>query len=462
MLKFFNKLIQPKSQNEDIKRREFIFNILLLGSIALTTIACLLIFIDKIKFGKSFTGLPIEIALLILIVFLFLYYLSRKGFFIISSYIFVGIYFFANTYFVYKWGIDLPQGLLFYTLIIIMSGILISTRFTFIITIVISSVMIILYYLKIKNIISPELYWKNYKEGIGEIIIYILTLSIITIVSWLSNREIERSLKRARQSEAELKQERDLLEAKVEQRTKELKQAQMEKMMQLYRFAEFGRLSSGMFHDLINPLTAVSLNLELVKKTCNTKIHNTKSYLARAISAAKRMEIFITAIRKQITRQKNNTIFSLTEETIQAIQILSYKARKSNVEINFSPICDIHTYGDSIKFSQLITNLISNALDAYDIVPPSTNKREVVIKITEKDGLINLIVQDWGCGITFKHLSKIFEPFFTTKGFDKGTGIGLSSSKDIVKKDFNGKMKVGSREGYGTIFIIKFPLKQTP
>ena len=48
------------------------------------------------------------------------------------------------------------------------------------------------------------------------------------------------------------------MEVKVEERTKELKKLQMEKMEQLYRFAEFGQLSSGLFHDLINPLTAIS------------------------------------------------------------------------------------------------------------------------------------------------------------------------------------------------------------
>jgi len=261
-------------------------------------------------------------------------------------------------------------------------------------------------------------------------------------------------LNRARKSEAELKQERDLLEVRVEERTKELKKMQMEKISQLYRFAEFGRLSTGLFHDLINPLTALSLNIEQVKNIPNRGIAKTESYLNRALEAAKRMENFIIAIRKQMSQRENKTLFSATEEINQAIQVLDYKARKADVRINFFSPVDVQIYGDEIKFNQIITNLITNAVDAYT---ENERKKEVVICLKEKNDIINLSVEDWGCGIAKEFIDKIFQPFFSTKSFKQGTGIGLSLVKTIVEKDFRGAIEVESEKDKGSKFTIKFP-----
>lgn len=447
---FYKKFIKPKSTDEDLKRREFILNVLLLCSIILFGIGLLIISYQFITW-LEFPGLSPVICLVIFLIFLTLYILSRKGFFILSSYIFIGVFFVLTISAVYIWGVDVPVGLLFYVLIIIMSGVLISARFAFVTTIISSLSIITVGYLQINNIVSPNLYWKVDLFRIVDIIATSIIFGIIATVSWLSNREIDKSLKRARKSEAELKQEKDLLEVKVEERTEEVKKVQMEKMTQLYRFAEFGRLSTGLFHDLVNPLTAVSLNIERIEGQPETK-----EYLDRAIKATKRMENFISAVRKQMSHQESKALFSLTKEIQQAIQILSYKARKADIKVTFSPNENIQMYGDPIKFSQIITNLINNAIDAYAKINQG-KKREIEINLKEKNGIINLSVEDWGCGISKEIINKIFQPFFTTKHTEQGTGIGLSLIKGIIEKDFHGNIKVESYENEGSKFIIKFP-----
>lgn len=238
---------------------------------------------------------------------------------------------------------------------------------------------------------------------------------------------------------------------------KELKKTQIEKISQLYRFAEFGRLSSGFFHDIVNPLTVISLNLNKIQKTEKKEIINAKSYLTKAISATKRIEDFLIIIKKQIAKQENKTQFLLFEEIKQAIQILSFKARKAKVRIYLLAAKDIGTYGNSIKFSQIITNLISNAIDSYEKI--NSNNQKIVIKLRKKEDQILLTVQDWGSGINPKIINKIFEPCFTTKNFNKGTGIGLYTTKNIVENDFNGDIEVKSEKEKGTKFSIKFPIK---
>lgn len=455
-LQFLYRLVQPRSKDEDLKRREFIFNVLLLGSILLSTVATLIVKIDSIVFGEAYVGVPPEILLIICLTFLALYFFSRAGFFIPVAYVLIGIYFASATYTVYTWGAEIPQGLLTYTLIIVMSGVLISTRFAFAVTLITSSTLIILAYLQVNRFIHPNLYWRSEMLNMGDMMAIVSTLGVIMIISWLFNREIEKALYRARSSEKALKKERDLLEIKVEERTRELRQAQLEKMTQLYRFAEFGRLASGLFHDLVNPLTDVSLNLEMLGT------QKTSLLLKRALSGIKRMESFVGVARKQIQKQKTKTNFSLTDEIDQSIQILTHKAREEGVEIHFPQTGNLEIYGNPLRFHQLATNLLSNSIDAYEKIKRGKGKRQVLVELKETDNIVHLTVQDWGCGIPQKHLGKIFDPFFTTKSVDKGTGLGLCICKDIVEKDFNGSINVESAQGKnkGTTFLVEFPIKQ--
>ena len=111
------------------------------------------------------------------------------------------------------------------------------------------------------------------------------------VIAWLSNREIEKSLKRARRSEAALKVERDALEITVEARTRQLREAQADQLSQLYRFAEFGQISSGLFHDLVNPLNAMSLNMEnILSIQDHATVSEMRERIERAMGSAKRME----------------------------------------------------------------------------------------------------------------------------------------------------------------------------
>ena len=456
----YKKLIKPKSANEDLKRREFILNIILLGSIALSTLCLWVVIFEAIKFGPGYEGISPLLALIIFSIFSTLYFLSRKGFFIISAYLLIAIYFVPVVYTTYTYGVSIPQGLLSYALIIIMSGILISSKFAFIMTFLSSSALLILAYLQNNLITRPNLYWRNEMADMNDALVFVITFCVIMIITWLSNREIEKSLNRARASERALTKERDLLEVRVDERTKELKKAQVERMEQLYRSAEFGRLSSGLFHDLVNPLTAVSLNLEQVKDIEGRELADTRTYLARAVSAVKQMGDFILAVRKQIAKQGNEANFSLTEGISQIIQLLSYRARKADVKIIFSPKENIQTFGDPIKFSQIVSNLVSNAIDAYEKIEQAGKRREVLIEASARNGIIWLIVQDWGRGIALEHINKLFEPFFTTKGADKGLGIGLPIAQNITEKDFKGSIGVKTRPGQGTIFIVKIPQKQ--
>lgn len=464
--KLYLLFIKPKSQKEDSERHEFILNIILLASIILLSVGSIISVIDLIFFNPithSNDSLSLIVIFSILFIFITLYILSRKKLFVLSSYILITIYFLLATYMIFLWGIELPAALLFYIMIIIISGILISTRSSFIMTLIIILTISIVNNFRIFGFIHPNLYWKEEIWGADDIITLFIIFLIIATVSWLSNREIEKSLKRARKSEAELKEERDMLEVRVENRTQELQKAQMEKMAQIYKFAEFGRLSGGLFHDLINPLNAVTLNIEKIKETgrLGGEFQEVESDLERTIKATNRMRDFINSVKRQIAHEDNPELFSMNQEVNEAIEVLKYRARKNNVEIIFKSKEEIQTLGSPTKFNQVMVNLINNAIDAY----LDTNKdiiREIKIDLAEENNTLIISVRDYGRGIPKDILDKIFEPFFTTKDFKQnkssGTGIGLSLTKRIIEKDFDGSIKVESEENKGAKFTIKFPL----
>jgi signal transduction histidine kinase len=84
--------------------------------------------------------------------------------------------------------------------------------------------------------------------------------------------------------------------------------------------------------------------------------------------------------------------------------------------------------------------------------------KHIIVESSLVDDEVILTFEDTGPGIEQKNLSKIFEPFFTTKEQGKGTGLGLWVSYGIVKS-FRGDIKVKSKSGKGTTFIINLPIE---
>ncbi len=457
----YRKIISPRSVNKDQARREFILNILLVWLALLSTIGFLINIIHPLLYPSSEGQSPLLTGVITFFLYTLLF-ISRKGKSMVTSAIFIWFLSLVGVYMCYYWGADLPATLLFFALLIVMTGILINSMYSFIIATLCGVTVIIFSYLTISGVFRPHLDWKGEIVHMVDAVIYAIILGIIAIVSWLSNREIEKALRRARASEAIVRKQRDSLEIQVEKRTKELRQAEAEKLSQLYRFAEFGRMATGLFHDLATPLNLITLNLDMLqkenKKINKQKITDSKVLLTRAIQGTHRLENFIQAARKQLQTSEVRKKFSLSSEISQAMKILEYKARKNGVKMRPTIQNHFQYVGNPSKFNQLVTNLISNAIDSYE----GSKRGEKIVEIRlVNDGKNALFeVKDWGRGISEKNKEHIFEPFFTTKSKYRGMGMGLSICRDVVTKDLKGHLKVSSQKGKGTIFTVDFPLTQ--
>jgi signal transduction histidine kinase len=452
IIKILEKITKSKNTEDGRARQQYILNIMLTTIIILVTIG-LIIISYRLIFSNIENYQNNSISLLVIFVILSLFIAlriaSHSGHDRFSSYALIIILFLLATYMGCKWGIDLPAEILFYVLVIVISGILIGSKLSFINTILITTTFITVNTLQDKQIIKIDRSWIEKPWGNSDIVVTSVILLIIATVLWLFNRELKKS-------ETELKNERDFLEVKIEEKTKELLITQAKEISQVYQFAEFGKLSSGLFHDLVNPLTALMLNISKVKidsdNDPNFKI--IKSEIDQALKASEKMKDYIISVRKQINFQNQKEIFSLNKEIEEAICILNYKIRKNNIDLIFSANDNIKTTGDPIKFNQIVTNLVSNAIDACE----NEQTKEIIIDLAKSNNLIELKITDSGKGVSKDIISQIFEPFFTTKN-SGNLGLGLSLIKKIIEESFSGTITVSSELNIGTIFTVKLPLE---
>lgn len=290
-----------------------------------------------------------------------------------------------------------------------------------------------------------------------EIIIFICIIALVIVLFFLSNQEIKKSLEKSKKSEKILEKERLLLMDKIEEQSSELKMEKIKRMNELSKMAEFGRLSQGLFHDLMTPLTSIVLHTEKLKNTYPEEIGSAQNNLEKAVEASRRMASYIQNIRSTMQGEHLQEKCEVEKELQTILDLLSYKIRSTEVKIDISKIQKISWFGDTIKLRQVFSNLISNALDSFDTV--SNRERTVEISLYQFKDSIIFKIKDNGEGIPRENREKIFQPFFTTKTREKGAGIGLSTVKSIVQNDLKGEINLESMVGQGSVFQVTFPSK---
>lgn len=449
--------VRSQAEDQYVARKEWILNILLLGYTAVSVLAGTVLLINQIRLGDEFTGVSFTVPIFVTLFLLALLYASKKGYSKVAAYIFAVLLVLPTVFMFVTRGPLVPQALLLAALAVTIVGIVLSGMRAFILSAVLGIAMFFL--TMFQDSLDTSLWFPEEPDG-GSIIVAGGTLALIALVSWVANREIFKLLLRLRGSEKALKMERDLLEVKVAERTNQLQRAQMEKMSQVYRFAEFGRVSSGVMHDLRTPLTVISSTLQqLDSSKKGSGVDEIKDQLQRALRSAKKMDDFIQSAMNQVRESDTKATFSVAKEITQIISIVRSYALQSGIDIEFEHEDEeYNVYGDNTKLDQSILNLLTNAIDAYESIHEDRSIIQVGLKRENEN--INITVEDWGAGIAEEDLSKIFEPLFTTKQTKKalgGNGIGLSMTKKIIEEHFGGSIHCASSKGKGTLFTIVLP-----
>jgi signal transduction histidine kinase len=451
--KLYKKFIAPRSLEVDYQNREVVLNWLLVGFMGLVVAAALGVLSDLI-FKRELYLLSRLVSIGLVFVFsLLLYEFSRRNQKQkLAAVILVAAFFCAASFVLYQWSIFNADASVLFSLSIIIAGILLGSRYSLYMVGIIALTLSYAEYAVSHHYFQPDLSWMRQPATGADVFVFTTIYAIIALVSWLFNRQMEMSLRRAQRSEAALKRQKALLEIKVQKRTQQLEVAQLEKMQELYRFAELGRLSTALFHDVANHLTTVSLDIEGLKNTKQSDI------MQRIYENVGHIDRVVQRVRQQLQGKNTIEVLNVADEVNEVIKILSFSASEVGVSIKVQDQAlkgPLLLKGDVTRFRQLVHNLISNAIEAYQDTDGVLPTKEVVIRLQRDHKMLAISVTDHGVGVKPSTQDKIFNPFYSTR--EKGIGIGLFVVKQVVEKDFQGTISLTSNKKQGTIFTVNLP-----
>jgi len=273
---------------------------------------------------------------------------------------------------------------------------------------------------------------------------------LITTNTCLKNEVHERE-----QAQAELLEAHAKLEDRVQERTAELKRSNQ-------ALQEFAHVIS---HDLKEPLMLIQLFNMRIRKTSKPVLTNQCClYLDRIDSSASRMQELIDGLLQysQVTSKKRQIEQVDLKKMINGVlDDLFISIKKTDATISITDLPTIEA--DLFQMRQLFQNLISNSLKYHN----PDKKPEIIIntKLIDSDSRgadrVQIIIQDNGIGFEPQFKDRIFNIFeqLPNEGTYKGTGIGLSICKTIVKRH-NGSIAANGSPGQGAKFIVELPLNQ--
>lgn len=234
---------------------------------------------------------------------------------------------------------------------------------------------------------------------------------------------------------------------------RKLKDAQ-NRLMHSEKMASLGQLAAGVAHELNNPLTGILLYLNMVLERLDPGI-DYREDLECVLDDANRCKNIIKnllAYSRQAAPDKE--VFELNSLVEQGLGLI----RDQKLFINISVKRELSDemmliHADKNQLSQVIINLVMNAIDAME-------KRGALTFRTYRNKPARKVyveISDTGGGISEESISKVFDPFYTTKGAGKGTGLGLSTAYGIVKEN-GGEISIKDTRPEGTTFLIELPL----
>jgi signal transduction histidine kinase len=461
-------ILLPIQQSDTVNRsRNAVLRFLLYGTLIVSFLLLLALLQSYFVAGHHYVAGRIWFSAASLAIMIVTYVFVRRKNFTVAAYLLVIFYAFVSILMVWRWGINLPAGLLFACITIVLSGMLLDPAKSLYMAGFLVVSFIILQTALDQGAYKPDTSWAARSSNYGDIVGYAVIFAMIALVSWLFGREIVRSLARAEEAEAGLLEEKMLLETRVIERTAKIRVMQLEKVQQLQRFAELGQLSTAMMHELANRLTSLSLDIE--------SLHGQQQ--SDALQRAQHSLRYIDSMAKNVGKRLHGLPvqrpFDTIEHTKKVVRSLSQKAGENGVSvyinlpdsrpgalpaIGVKPVGDtksgadipkaqkdktapLKTFGDSVQFAQIITVVVSNALEAYKDLPAKDGKPKIVnVDFSVTDKQITIRVIDFGKGIDREHRSLLFEPFNSSK--KQGMGVGLYIAKTMLTDHFQGDVQL--------------------
>ncbi len=247
-----------------------------------------------------------------------------------------------------------------------------------------------------------------------------------------------------------------------------------ETLMEKERLASLGQLIGGIAHNLKTPIMSISGATEglsdLIKEydssiddpEVNSMDHHEiatdmSTWVSKIKIHTEYMSDVITAVKGQAVNFANDEDVSFTiTELLKRVDILMKHELKNSIvylKVLMKADENIIIHGDVNSLVQIINNMISNSIQAYN--GKTDQNIDLIVEKNDNDLLIS--IKDYACGLPDIVKNKLFKEMITTKG-KNGTGLGLYMSYSTIRAHFNGNILVDSEVGKGTTFTIVLPL----
>lgn len=256
----------------------------------------------------------------------------------------------------------------------------------------------------------------------------------------IENALLIRNLHNARE---QLKTDAELLELKVQERTEELKESQIQ-LLRAQRLVAMGELARMVGHDLRNPLTGIAGAAYYLKSKMGSKEDGKTKEMLKLIE----QDIeYSNKIINDLLEYSGEIQLEFSEFALKPLieKALSLAKIPKKIKVVCSTRRCSKMKADPEKMKRVFVNIIKNAVDAM------SSSGELKIKSKKSGGWVEISFSDTGSGINEDVLEKVWTPLFTTKA--KGMGLGLSICKRIIEAH-GGKINVKSKVGEGTTFTI--------
>jgi C4-dicarboxylate-specific signal transduction histidine kinase len=248
----------------------------------------------------------------------------------------------------------------------------------------------------------------------------------------------------------------DLRETAQELRDKQ------EQLVQAGKLATLGELTTGVAHELNNPLNNIGLFIGNAIDQIELRDpdpERIKSELVKALEQVRKATEIITHLRTfGRTAPVKLEPVDVDDVIARSMSLVQEQLRIRSIEVSFDLHgVDLIVRGNPIQLEQVFVNLLTNARDAL----ADADRREVHIASQRDGDKVKVTVADTGPGIPAEIEQRIFDPFFTTKEVGGGTGLGLSITYSIVK-EHGGEIWVDGRPEEGAVFHIELPRAVEP
>jgi signal transduction histidine kinase/CheY-like chemotaxis protein len=245
-----------------------------------------------------------------------------------------------------------------------------------------------------------------------------------------------------------------------------------EQAIQSEKLAAFGQLAAGVAHEINNPSQFILTNLGHLRG----QIARFAEQVGTMEGCAKRGETILLLQEMREIIDESALGFSRIINIVDNLRSFSHAGDRERVRFPLRDAVDpalriarneirqrgqlvvsvpeeLEVVGSPAQLSQVFLNLFVNAAQALG---EASSRNVVEVRATDAGDAIEIAVSDTGSGIPPEHLGRIFDPFFSTKGREKGTGLGLTISRQIVA-DHGGELAVRSGVGEGTTFTVRLP-----